>query len=340
MNLPSLHVCSHTFCLAWFCGLLTACGGGDGSSNTNGSANTASSTPTTTAAGTAFVPIDTSNRAEVLAHYQYDFLPLQSTAFSWTGNVSQCNAGDTPLNYKNAVVRLVNYYRAMAGLPGNVTLSLDLSAQAQQAALMMDANSTLDHNPPATWACYTATGATAAGSSNLSLGTPWLNQGIGGIRLYVTDQGITTLGHRRWVLYSRLVLVGSGDTPRADALWVVGNDGPAYTPANGIAWPPPGYVPIDNHIFEPASMQWSFSYPDADFSSATVSMTDDTGNTVVLANVGELDPGYGDNTIGWNISSTGWNRSPADTRLNVSISHVMIGGVAQSFSYSVIFVSP
>ncbi|WP_188704900.1 CAP domain-containing protein [Silvimonas iriomotensis] len=339
MNLPSMRTGCRLPALVGLCGLLVACGGGDGSGDPASNANTAAPT-STVASGTAFAPIDTSNRAEVMTHYNNDFLSLQATPFSWTGNVSQCNAGDTPLAYKNAVVRLVNYYRAMAGLPGNVTLSLDLSAQAQQAALMMDANNTLDHNPPASWACYTTAGATAAGSSDLSLGTPWLNQGIGGIRLYVTDVGITTLGHRRWVLYSRLAVVGSGDTPRADALWVVGNDGPAYTPANGIAWPPPGYVPRDEHIFEPASMQWSFSYPDADFSAATVSMTDDAGNAVAVSGVGELDRGYADDTLGWTINGSSWDRNPNDTRLNVTINHVMIGGVDRSFSYTVTFVSP
>lgn len=321
------------------CSALSACGGGGGDTQPSASSNSSESAATPVIS-TAFGPINTSNRAEVMAHYYNDFLTLQATPFSWTGNVSQCNAGDTPLNYKNAVVKLVNYYRAMAGLPGDVTLSLDLSAEAQQAALMMDANSALSHEPPTTWLCYSAAGATAAGSSDLSLGTPSLNQGIGGIRLYITDQGITTLGHRRWVLYSRLAVVGSGDTPRADALWVVGNDGPAYTPANGIAWPPAGYLPLDDHLFVPATMQWSFSYPGADFSTASVSMTDDSGQPISLSGAGQLDAGYADNTIGWNISGTGWNRAPADTTLHVTVSNVLINGVAQSFSYTVTFVSP
>ncbi|MDR3430219.1 CAP domain-containing protein [Silvimonas sp.] len=332
--------------------LLAACGGGGGSDSTTSTPTAtptpvpvATPTPTPTpvgnASGTAFAPIDTSNRAEVIARYQDSFLPLQQTAFSWTGNVGSCLAGDTPLAYKNAEVRLLNYYRAMAGESGNVTLSLPLAAKAQQAALMMDANSALNHSPPTSWTCYTADGATAAGSSNLALGSPTLNSGIGGPGLYIKDSGVSSLGHRRWVLYSRLAIVGPGDTPRANALWVLGNDGPAVTLANGVAWPPAGYVPVDSHIADPA-MQWSFSYPGADFSAATVTVQDDAGNPVALTGVGQLPNGYGDNTLSWSLSTSasGWSRLPADTKLSVSIANVMIGGSARSFSYTVTFVQP
>lgn len=327
--------------------LLAGCGGGGGSADSSSSTPTTVPTPTPTpapvsnAGGTTFAPINTSNRAEVMARYQDSFLPLQQTTFSWTGNVGSCQAGDTPLAYKNAEVRLLNYYRAMAGESGNVTLSLPLAAKAQQAALMMDANDALNHAPPTTWTCYTADGAAAAGSANLALASPTLNSGIGGMALYISDGGISSLGHRRWVLYSRLAIVGPGDTPRANALWVLGNDGPAVTLPNGVAWPPAGYVPWDSHIADP-TMQWSFSYPGADFSAATVTLQDDAGNPVALTGVGALPNGYGDNTLGWSISSaaSGWSRAPADTKLSVSIANVMIGGSAQSFSYAVTFVQP
>jgi hypothetical protein len=46
--------------------------------------------------------------------------------------------------------------------------------------------------------------------------------------------------------------------------------------------------------------------------------------------------------MAWNISSsaTSWNRAPADTRINVSISNVMINGTARNFSYSVTLFVP
>jgi hypothetical protein len=282
----------------------------------------------------------------VLARYQDGFVALRKTTFSWTGNVAGCAAGDTPLAYKNAVVKLVNYYRAMAGLPGDVTLSLAKSAQAQKAALMFDANDQLSHAPPTTWTCYTADGATAAGKSNIAWGTN-LNStsasssGIGSIPLYVMDGGVASLGHRRWVFSLVLGEVGTGDTPQGNALWVLGNTHAAPSVPNGMPWPPRGYVPWDSKIAEPA-MRWSFSYPGADFSAATVTMTDDAGAAVPVTGVAELDKGYAENTLAWSIGGSGqpWSRAPADTKLGVTVSNVRIGGVAKSFSYDVTFIKP
>ena len=351
--------------------LLSACGGDSGSSSNNAgsspvvtptptpvSGSTPTPTPTldgtptptpTPAPGvaaapsgpTAFDAINTMNRAEVTARFWDSLTPLRQTAFTWTGSVSGCNPGDTTLDYKNAEVKLLNYFRAMAQLPSNVSLSLPESALAQKTALMMDANSAVDHNPPSSWTCYSADGASTAGKSNLAFGSPKLNGGIGALGLYITDGNEATLGHRRWMLYSRLATVGAGDTLRANALYVLGNDGAAFIPANGTPWPPAGFVPVDDRVATP-SLPWSFSYPDADFSAASVTLTDDANNPIVLTNVGPLADGYGDKALGWTISTgaSGWNRYPGDTRINVSISNVLINNVARNFSYSVTFIQP
>ena len=282
----------------------------------------------------------------MLARYQDGFLALRKTPFSWTGNVDACTAGDTPLAYKNAVIRLVNYYRAMAGLPSDLALSLAKSAKAQKAALMFDANDQLSHTPPTSWKCYSADGAEAAGNSNIAWGTV-LNSldgkasGIGSIPLYVMDGGVDSLGHRRWVFSLRLGEVGTGDTPQGNALWVLSFDRSAPAVPNGVPWPPRGYVPWDNKIAEPA-MRWSFSYPNADFSAATVTMKDDAGTAVPVTSVVSLPNGYAENAVAWSIGGSGqpWSRAPADTKLSVTVANVKIGGSAKSFSYDVTFIKP
>ena len=75
----------------------------------------------------------------------------------------------------------INYFRAMAGLPGDVVFDTTWNAQCQEAALMMIAEGNLSHSPPTGWACYSADGATAAGKSNLALG----NHGPGAIDAYI-----------------------------------------------------------------------------------------------------------------------------------------------------------
>ena len=283
--------------------------------------------------------INTSSRAEVAAFYNTTMLPAFSVPMQWTGSTQGCVAGTTSAEYKAAVLNTVNSFRVLAGLPGNVSLNLTHSAMAQQAALMMDANSQLSHSPPTSWSCYTADGATAAGSSNLALG----NAGPNAVRAYTADSGTSSLGHRRWVLYSRLGEVGTGDTTRANSLWVFGGTvtAPATVAETGVAWPARGYVPWTTKVADP-SHPWSFSLPGADFSGASVTMSNDQGKVLSVSNVGQLPSGYGDNTMSWTLDAPAseWSRSPSDTKFNVQISNVKVGGQAKSFQYSVTFFVP
>ena len=275
----------------------------------------------------------------MLALYNNVMLPAFSVPIQWTGAVTGCKAGTTSAAWKDAVVRTVNSFRVMAGLPGTVQVNLAHSAMNQQAALMMDANSSLSHAPPTTWTCYNADGASAAGQSNLALG----NNGPSAIHAYMSDNGTASLGHRRWLMLPQLGEVGTGDTTRANSLWVFGGTiaVPASATANGVAWPPRGYVPWTGKVASPTD-PWSFSLRGADFTGATVSVTNDANQALTLNTVGQLDNGYGDNTISWRIPTTTslWSRSPADTRFYVQLTNVKVGGVAKTFQYSVTFFVP
>jgi hypothetical protein len=233
----------------------------------------------------------------------------------------------------------VNSFRVLAGLPGTVTVNLAQSAMAQQGALMMDANSQLSHTPPAAWKCYTADGAAAAGKSNIALGLA----GPNAVHAYMDDSGTPSLGHRRWLLYSRLGAIGTGDTARANNMWVIGNDvaPPASATTDGIAWPPRGFVPWTSKVADPTD-QWSFSLPGADFSGASVTLSNDAGQLLSVSNVGQLANNYGDNTFSWILAANAsqWSRAPADTKFNVQLSNVKVAGVAKSFQYSVTFFVP
>jgi hypothetical protein len=266
-------------------------------------------------------------------------LPAFSVPMQWTGAVAGCVAGTTSAAYKAAVLRTVNSFRVLTGLPGTVTLNLIHSAMAQQGALMMEANSSLSHSPPSTWTCYTADGATAAGSSNLALG----NAGPYAVRAYIADKGVTSLGHRRWLLYSRLGEVGTGDTSRANTMWVFGGTvtAPASATTAGIPWPPRGFVPWTDKVAEPTH-PWSFSLPGGDFSKATVTMTNDQGQALSVTNVAALAPNYGDNAMSWTLSAptSQWSRAPQDTKFNVQVNNVTVSGQSRNFQYSVTFFTP
>ncbi len=277
--------------------------------------------------------INTADRAAVLAAYQSIYVPTKATPYVNSGlNVAACAAGDTTLAYKTAVVRTVNYYRAMSGLPGNVTLNSALSAKAQQAALMMSANSSLSHAPPTTWACYNTVGADAAGHSNLALGAA----GPRAIDLYMGDGGVASLGHRRWVLYPPQTDIGTGDTANANSLWVLGPFGARAAMPNGVAWPPAGFVPYQ---LASSTMAWSFSVDGANFASTSVTVSK-TGSGGVPVTVAALDVGYGDNTLSIKPVGGTWPYATSgDTSFDVQVNGVIVNGATRNFAYRVTLIT-
>ncbi len=137
--------------------------------------------------------------------------------------------------------------------------------------------------------------------------------------------------------------MGTGDIPAHDgypptnALWVIDDDHyldprPA-TREPFVAWPPPGYVP-----FQVVYPRWSFSWPKANFSGATVTMTR-AGQGLAVVKL-PVAVGVGENTLVWEPQASFTDRPAADTRYRVVVDNVIIEGQARSFSYEVIVFDP
>jgi hypothetical protein len=304
----------------------------------------------------AGLSVTTSNRQQSRAFFNAIFSASDGVPIDWTGSLSGTpgssatgSAGTTSAAYKDAVQLRINYFRAMAGIPAAISMDSVESAEDQDAALMMSANNALSHTPPSSWLLYTSDGATAAGNSNIALG----NVGPDAIAFgYVEDSGSnnTALGHRRWILYPQTQVMGTGDIPAtngfsaANATWVfdsnLNNPRPPVRD-NFIAWPPPGYVP-----YQVVFPRWSLSYPNADFSAATVTMTSNGASVPVMLEA--LDnPAYGENTIAWDYDglngSTVDSSAPqpsSDLTYQVAVDNVVINGTAQNFSYAVTVFDP
>jgi hypothetical protein len=286
--------------------------------------------------------VDTSDRTAVVNFWNDVYQDSQGVSADWTGDMSSCTAGTTSAVYHEATLRRINYYRAMAGLPGDVVFSAVLDSQCQDAALMMIAEGSLSHSPPATWTCYTATGAAAAGKSNLALG----NHGPSAIDAYIRDSGSnnTAAGHRRWILYPRQTTMGSGSTTGqngfyfgSNALWVLDQAswGPRPAGVTFVAWPPAGYVP-----YQVVYSRWSFSMPGADFTGASVTMTQGE-NPIALSVVHGITSqgGYGDPTIVWEPQDLPWGAPAQDTTYSITISGVT-GTDSSTYSYDVTVIDP
>lgn len=284
--------------------------------------------------GSGFTP---STQAASLQLYQDLYLREADDRVGWTGSIGSCNPGTTTAAFKAGVLRRINYFRAMAGVPDDITFTADYNALAQRTALMMAANQQLSHEPPASWRCYTTAGGNAAGGSNLSMGS----YGAASIATFMRDPGSgnSVAGHRRWLLHPPTRNMGTGDIPGStiptttSALFVFDThifDDVPPTRDGFVAWPPPGFVP-KTVMYQ----RWSFGRDGANFANATVTLTRN-GNPVSVTRYAPAS-GYGINTLVWDIPAS----LAGDNGLyHVRVAGVSIGGVRRTFDYDVTVFNP
>ena len=269
------------------------------------------------------------SRETALEDYNTNYLGSEVSDPGWTGSTETCNAGTLPQATHDKVIKRINYFRRMVGLNDNTTLDPSKYGMYQDAALMMKANSALNHTPPDTWICYTQNGYSGASTSNLALGAHASNA----VTLFINDPGAsnTSVGHRRWILHSAKTQFSYGSTNSSMSLGVIGVAGGNTKIPAFIAYPPNGYIP--QTLTFP---RWSFGIAGADFSAATVTMTGDSGNIPVT--IISAGGSYGDETIVWEPQGIVAN-SNADVSYTVTVSG--IAGAAQtSYTYTSIIFKP
>lgn len=269
------------------------------------------------------------SRETALEDYNTNYLGSEVSDPGWTGSTETCNAGTLPQATHDKVIKRINYFRRMVGLNDNTTLDPSKYGMYQDAALMMKANSDLNHTPPDTWICYTQNGYSGASTSNLALGAHASNA----VTLFINDPGAsnTSVGHRRWILHSAKTQFSYGSTNSSMSLGVIGVAGGNTKIPAFIAYPPNGYIP--QTLTFP---RWSFGIAGADFSAATVTMTGDSGNIPVT--IISAGGNYGDKTIVWEPQGIVTN-SNADVSYTVTVSG--IAGAAQtSYTYTSIIFKP
>jgi hypothetical protein len=136
--------------------------------------------------------------------------------------------------------------------------------------------------------------------------------------------------------------MGSGDIPYnenswpANARWVFDDnmwDPRPETRDEFVAWPPPGYVP-----YQVVFPRWSFSYANADFSAASVTMS--SGGDEIPVSVQPIVYGYGENTLVWEPEIDLGSPPASDEIYSVTVSSVLISEQAHNFSYQVIIFDP
>ncbi|APV50810.1 hypothetical protein BWI17_14605 [Betaproteobacteria bacterium GR16-43] len=255
------------------------------------------------AIATAQDPFARGSKRAVRDAYLTYFAPAMP-AMGFTGSVAGCIAGTISPAFKQFTIGRINYFRRMAGVPGDVTLDSDATREGEQqsAAVLFAANQAAGHvpvNPPfsACTSLLPAASNAAAISSVASSATDDV------IPLYMDDAGSgnEAVPDRRWILYRVQPSVAVGAAPvgamsGGSAVRTFrdrsGRDADQY----GSAWPAGGYVPIQ---VLPASNRWSYSLGDFyswRFDFATVSMTAN-GVPIGVTVLSNNDTSAGDNTI-------------------------------------------
>jgi hypothetical protein len=294
--------------------------------------------------------VNPQNREASRTFYNTYYPMSEGVAIGWTGNRSTCAEGTISSAYQDATLLRINFFRAMAGVPASVVFNSTYSGKAQKAALMMSVNGKLSHSPPSSWLCYSADGAVAAGNANLSIGYNMDNTGPTAVKGQFGDVGSSNyfVGHRRWILYPQTATMGSGSVPMsggsitsACAVWVMDGTYGSTRPAcrdGFVAWPPPGYTP-----YQIVYARWSFAYPGADFSSATITMS--SGGSSVPVFKEDVNSGnYGERTVVWRPNNMAdgavWPKPTQDSNYTVNITGAKFGSRTSNYVYNVTVFDP
>jgi uncharacterized protein YkwD len=239
----------------------------------------------------------------------------------FTVSATTCDPGQLSRAALDDTLSRLNMHRWLAGL-GPVTDNATESDRAQKCSVISAWNSVgpQAHYPPSTATCYTAEGAAGAGSSNIAWGC---QSGPDAIDQWIVDNGNeTTFGHRRWLLNPPLGPVGigfyrGGNNYGTASCITVFNSGSAGPRPSVIAFPPPGFAPM-----EIAQWPWTVqgNVPQSDLDAGVTRVSD---GAALAVSIEALQGNYGMSS-GLLLRRVGWNPALNETY------HVTIVGAGTS----------
>lgn len=305
---------------------LAACGGGGG----GGGGTTTAPGPIATAApapqptptpspsptsspGPSGTPTPTPTGFAAQAAALYDLQP----------DPANCRAGTLKASVKAALLADFNALRALHRLPP-VSYSDAEDVQEADSSLMMAVNRALSHDPPSSWTCYSASGATGAGASNLIIA--W-GTGLGfasddsQLASWMNEGGSPDIGHRRWMLspflgktsYGRISYVAADGTRVTAASMRVFNFNGGAGAVSGVppfvAYPygdyPVRYFRAGDYLSFTAIANPAGSFGangNVRYSAATITVTGPSG-ALAVTNVSSDNSGYGvANSLQWRVA--------------------------------------
>jgi hypothetical protein len=320
--------------------------------------------------------VDNQNRNDVVAfwHAVYRASEGYENRIRWSGDYSGSN-GTVSSDFVDDVERRLNYFRAMSGVnsntrvSGNSTVLIEQSdnfkpaastlrsTASQNAALMIvrnynpnnGVNPALTHFPASNLIGWTAQAWNATSKGNFAFGlygpdaiTEYMAEKI--TSNTATSSWNSLVGHRRWNLFPRATVFATGDQPGksvtlppTNVFYVLQKPDELLSDiaTDFVAYPPPGFFPVALN-----SPYWSVSREGADFSLATVKMTDSAGNSVPVVNLRPSED-YGDPAIIWEVNAAARTLAVFnDLTYRVSIAGITGKNVPSTHEYTVTLINP
>jgi len=247
----------------------------------------------------------------------------------------------------------VNNVRALHSLKA-VEYRAQGDIQTQYAALMMAVNSALSHQPPEDWLCWSQDGFDGANTSNLHMSwntaASQPDDPAASVVGFLIDNGVESLGHRRWVLDPFLKYISFGsvhgqqtistDFPfvYAAVLQVIHEEEAEISPENsprGVGYPvgdyPRAYFDKSWFLSFSAVVDFSSAGPNdaVDIGNASIQMSGPSGEAVEVYDIRGNNDFFGvPNHLQWKAKDL-----LDDILYQVDISGLMVGGEALEYTY-------
>ncbi len=259
-------------------------------------------------------------------------------------DVAKCEAGKISVKEKEKVLARVNYIRGLHKLPP-VTYSYGDDVYTSECSLIIAANKKIDHNPENNWKCYSEEGAKGCGESNIFIRFGMISalKSESVVDAFMTDEGVPTLGHRRWLVDPWLdhISFGRVDDEKEQIVGSaikVNNDDERISVSkdiNYVAYPYeiyPAELYNDNVMMSFTLIadninKWKNNQ--VQFSGAAVAIKDPSNNIMKISGLNYDNQGYGvPNNIRWFAEDIQKN-----VRYDVVITNVIVNSVPRTYDY-------
>ena len=259
-------------------------------------------------------------------------------------DVSKCDPGDLSAYDKNKVLDRVNYIRSLHKLLP-VTYYPEDDKYTAECSLVIAANRKLSHFPDNSWKCYSDAGREGCSKSNIYIRFGMISslESESVADAFMTDEGVPSLGHRRWLIDPWLDRISYGrvddySTQTVGAAIKVNNETQqniSGTDISFVAYPFEEYpaelyndeVMMSFTVINNRNNKWQNNT--VNFTGAAVSIKDPSNKIMKITGILHDTEGYGvPNNLRWFVEGIKKN-----VRYDVVITNVIAGGTSKDYIY-------